>query len=391
MSEKYIVLYASNATLTFGPRDLTRSRVKVGITTENTDAEGIARLVNRNKEIYATAPAIPTCLINPVQMPGVEPADSQKFTWGIKAIGAHTSPFTGKGIKVAVLDTGIDLNHPAFAPIKDNIEQEDFTGEGNSDDVGHGTHVAGTLFGRDVNGVRIGVAPGVSDVYIGKVLGRNGGDSMMIVNGINSAVRKGANIVSMSLGIDFPGVIKFWIDRGMDARVASARALDAYRKNISLFEKLVHLIRVQSENEFSQPVMIIAAAGNESEKPAIDIGVSPPAVVDGIVSVGALGKKNGSGFFIGRFSNSGPAISAPGVDILSAEAGSDRLVSLHGTSMAAPHVAGTAALWMEKMKQEGSIKIKDVESDILHHCTRNGLEAENPVDIGKGMIQAPQS
>ena len=66
---------------------------------------------------------------------------------------------TGNGIVVAVLDTGIDKNHPAFSGAQ--IIEKDFSGEGNGDQHGHGTHCAGTILGRTTGGKRIGVAPGV--------------------------------------------------------------------------------------------------------------------------------------------------------------------------------------------------------------------------------------
>ena len=84
-------------------------------------------------------------------------------------MGADTSSCTGNGIVVAVLDTGIDASHPAFAGVE--VIQKDFTGEGDGDQHGHGTHCAGTIFGRNVNGTRIGVAMGVKKALIGKVLG----------------------------------------------------------------------------------------------------------------------------------------------------------------------------------------------------------------------------
>jgi subtilisin family serine protease len=117
---------------------------------------------------------MPIALIEPVSSPGdrtTGPAEAVA-AWGIEAVGASTSPFTGKGVTVAVLDTGIDKGHPAFAGVE--ITGRNFTA-GTPDDISdtnsHGTHCAGTIFGRAVAGTRIGVAPGVSRAVIGKVLG----------------------------------------------------------------------------------------------------------------------------------------------------------------------------------------------------------------------------
>jgi subtilisin family serine protease len=73
--------------------------------------------------------------------------------WGVRAIRADMSPYSGEGVIVAVLDTGIDAAHPAFAGME--LVQRDFTGAGNGDVHGHGTHCAGTIFGRDVDGLRV--------------------------------------------------------------------------------------------------------------------------------------------------------------------------------------------------------------------------------------------
>ncbi|UUZ52799.1 S8 family serine peptidase [Massilia sp. H-1] len=87
--------------------------------------------------------------------------------------------------------------------------QKDFTGDGNGDGHGHGTHCAGTIFGRAVNGIRIGVAPGVTRALIGKVLDSDGGGSSdNIVEAMLWAVEQGAHVISMSIGMDFGGYVK---------------------------------------------------------------------------------------------------------------------------------------------------------------------------------------
>ena len=108
-------------------------------------------------------------LHEPVKIEDVQDAGEENTTWGIRALGANTSPFTGKGIKVAVLDTGIDASHLSFKHMEDKLIQKDFTGDGDGDENGHGTHVAGIIFGQPVDGLRIGVAPGIDQALVGKV------------------------------------------------------------------------------------------------------------------------------------------------------------------------------------------------------------------------------
>ena len=337
------------------------------------------------------APSMPMRLIAPVgEARDVTATPSAATaTWGVKAVRADTSPFTGAGIAVAVLDTGIDAAHAAFTGV--TIVERDFTGEGNGDQHGHGTHCAGTIFGRDVQNTRIGVAPGVTRAFIGKVLGANGGASDEIVNAIQWVVDQGAHVISMSLGMDFPGFVNLLVTtQGLSIPVATTVALEGYRQNVTLFERLSSL--VTAIGPFGQPALIVAAAGNESGRdamPPFEIACAPPAVSEGLIAVAALGQV-GSTLDVAPFSNTNAIVAAPGVGVTSAKRGGG-LVSMSGTSMATPHVAGVAVLWAEKILSQGPLRATEWMARLIASGTRDGVKPGiDPNDIGSGLVQAPQ-
>ena len=256
--------------------------------------------------------------------------------WPINMVNAPTvwnQGYTGEGIIVAVLDTGVDRNHPdLFNNIWTNPGETpgdgiDNDGNGFTDDVwgwnfarnnnntldadGHGTHVAGTIAGsNDGTGVT-GVAYEAQIMPV-KVLGDNGSGSYEgIANGIVYAVQNGANVINMSLGSpDLAPVIKDAI---------------AYAS--------------------SQGVIVVSAAGNESEAEP-----STPAryAVDYGVAVGAVGRSNNFADFSNQAGNNSSMIyvTAPGKGIFSSIP-NGRFDTWNGTSMATPHVAGILALMLD--------------------------------------------
>ena len=188
---------------------------------EAVDARAHAELL-RDPDVVAVAPAMPIRLIAAVATEADTAAEAAGMAWGIGAVGADRSQFDGRGARVAVLDTGIDRAHEAFQGV--NLVERDFSGDGDGDRAGHGTHCAGTIFGRDVGGTRIGVARGVRDALIGKILGDDGsGSSQAIFQGIQWAMQQGADVISMSVGFDFPGMVDEAVRSGQPADFATSR------------------------------------------------------------------------------------------------------------------------------------------------------------------------
>jgi subtilisin family serine protease len=349
--------------------------------------------LRRDPQVVSIAPSMPVALIKPTAIEEGETRDKPGATWGVSVTGAVNSPFTGQGVTVAVLDTGIDAKHEAFKGV--TLIEQDFTGEGNGDGQGHGTHCAGTIFGQVVNGFRFGVAPDVKQALIGKVLNSAGsGSTEQIYRAILWALDQGAHVISMSLGMDFPGLVDNLVEQqDVPVKLATSMALETYRANVRLFDKLAELVNARSA--LFEGTVIVAASGNESRRnidPNYVLAVAPPAAADGIVSVGALetpGEPNNA-LKVAYFSNTGPNVAAPGVNIYSAKAGGG-YQNLSGTSMATPHVAGIAALWAERLlKQTGTVNRLEFSSRLIGQAKKDRLAAGfNPLDVGAGLVQAP--
>jgi subtilisin family serine protease len=342
------------------------------------------RELSREDDVAVVAPVMPTRLIRPL-----EATAAAGPAWGIGAVGADVSPFDGAGVPVAILDTGIDKTHAAFQGV--TITEEDFSGSGNGDRQGHGTHCAGTVFGRDVNGTRIGVARGVTSALIGKVLGDDGsGSSDALFQAMNWALQKQARVISMSLGFDFPGLVDDLVKQGWPADLATSVALEAYRANLRMFDEIMRM--AEARVAFDGGAVVVAAAGNESRRNVqadYEIAVSIPAAAAGVVSVAAL-EQGGQGLGIAHFSNTNAEISGPGVAVVSAKLGGG-LVPLSGTSMATPHVAGVTALWWQAIKQKGiPATARNVVSQLLANARTNTLAPNIDIaDRGVGIAASP--
>ncbi|WP_313008958.1 S8 family peptidase [Brevundimonas vesicularis] len=339
----------------------------------------------RDDRVLAVAPAMPTRLIRPFKSSKAEAGNS----WGISSVRADLSSATGAGVTVAVLDTGIDAAHPAFSGV--DLIQCDFSGDGDGDVEGHGTHCAGTIFGRDIDGVRIGVARGVDHALIGKVLGNDGaGDSVMLLKGMTWALERGAHVISMSLGFDFPGLVERLVQTsGWPIALATSHALESYRENLRAFDAVMQV--VSAYQAFQASGLVVAASGNESrvdDDPRFRLSASLPSAAQGVLSIGAVARGDKVNT-VAPFSNGAVKLVAPGVDIRSAQAGGG-LVSLSGTSMACPHAAGVAALWWEHLGSLDKNAGEDVRLQLLSTARPSAVDPRaGAEDRGRGLVTAP--
>lgn len=356
---------------------------------ELTDGE-LADLTEAPGFVSAAEP-MPMTLITPMG-DTTSVAGGQQPSWGISATRADQSAFDGAGVSVAVIDSGIDAGHPAFQGV--TFVEKDFTGTGGGDQDGHGTHCAGTIFGRDVGGTRIGIARGVRKAFIGKVFGAGGvAESDVIHRALKWAHDEGAKVISLSLGFDFPRKVKERIDAGWPPELATSMALTAYGQNVRLFDRLMDMFRAQEPLDGG--AIIVAAAGNESRReanPPFAVAASLPAAAESVVSVGSLDRALdlANGFQVSSYSNSMVRIAAPGRDILSAAPGGG-LVTMSGTSMAAPHVAGIAALWWQQVRQQDIPRTASVVMERMMANARSNVfvSGVNSSARGVGLVTAP--
>ncbi|HUR68474.1 MAG TPA: S8 family serine peptidase [Candidatus Thermoplasmatota archaeon] len=272
-------------------------------------------------------------------------SDGYGETWPLAMIQAdtlHERGLTGKGVKVAIIDTGIELTHKEFVGVP--VEWADLVnGKDRAyDDNGHGTHVAGIIAAQGtwntmLSGFRLkGVAPGVSLIVIKAIDSGGKGDETRVARGVNTAVNAGADIIVLSLG-------------GDTRPIFGTNTEEAVR------------------NAVSKGVYVVAAAGNTQEGQT-SCTVSSPASDPSVIAVGAVtrdeaigafschgsGKEGGGSVLPGipspvtsaKDPDKKPEVVAPGVDITSTWKDGG-YASATGTSQAAPMVGGILALLLE--------------------------------------------
>ncbi|MFD4509942.1 S8 family serine peptidase [Streptomyces sp. NPDC058457] len=273
-----------------------------------------------------------------VWLDGVRKASLDKSVPQIGAPTAWKAGYTGKGVKIAVLDTGVDTTHP---DLKDQvIESKNFSAAADATDhFGHGTHVASIAAGTGAksHGKYTGVAPGAK-ILNGKVLDDTGsGDDSGILAGMEWAAAEGADIVNLSLG-------------GYDT------------PEIDPLEAEVNKLSTE------KGILFAIAAGNEGPE-----SIGSPGSAAAALTVGAVDGNDK----LADFSSTGPAadgsikpdVTAPGVDITAAAAKGSVIdqevgenppgyLTISGTSMATPHVAGAAAILKQEHPDWGYQELK---------------------------------
>ena len=285
--------------------------------------------------------------------------DTATYTWGLKAVRAippilRTAPWSGTGIRIAILDTGIDLDHPDFVG-RVLASQSFIPNQAVQDGHSHGTHCAGTAAGIKVppgGQRRYGVAHGAR-LLVGKVLSNSGsGTSGQILAGINWAIQQGAHVISMSLG----------------SAVAVGQPHFTYYEQAAVAA-------------LNSGALIVAAAGNSGWAP-----VGAPANSPSVLAVAALDQSLQRAPFSCVALNGGGGeinVAAPGVATYSSvpvDKGSYGVKS--GTSMATPHVAGVAATLAQKTGYRGRALWRELERTAVPL-------PQSAQEVGKGLAVVP--
>jgi subtilisin len=285
--------------------------------------------------------------------------DEYNISWGVKHIGSkivHDNSVNGTGVKIAVLDTGIDYNHE---DLRDNYmggfdfafnDSDPFDDSYNS----HGTHVAG-IIAAEKNGIGVvGVAPNAS-LYAVKVLdGAGFGYASWVIAGIEWAVDNKMDIATMSLGS-------------------------------SPDDPDLHSLEIACDNAYNAGVLLVAAAGNTNGG-----NVTYPAGFDSVIAVTATDQNDQKT----SFSPVDPKIelAAPGVDIMSTINKDNGYGLLSGTSMSAPHVTGVAALLissdgLKDINGDGVVNYKDVRLQLQNTAKDLGDPGKDN-NYGYGLVDA---
>ncbi|MGY1496726.1 S8 family serine peptidase [Streptomyces sp. QTS52] len=277
--------------------------------------------------------------------------------------------YDGKGVRVAVLDTGVDAGHPDLAG-RIAGSTSFVPGESVQDGHGHGTHVASTIVGSGAaSGGRLkGVAPG-AELLVGKVLNNRGsGQSSWIIAGMEWAAHSGAKIVSMSLGGTATG------------------SSDVLRETVD-------------ELSASTGTLFVIASGNAGPG---ERTVGTPGIADSALTVGAVDRSDELAPFSSRGPRPGdfavkPEITAPGVSITAARAAGtvmgvpvdDNYTTASGTSMATPHVAGAAALVAQAHPDWTGAQLKEALASTAKTNADNSVfeQGDGRVDVVRAVRQ----
>jgi subtilisin family serine protease len=289
--------------------------------------------------------------------PPPPPDPAQTLEWGVNRIDADLAWATsrGTGVKVCVIDTGIDKDHPDLvANLKGGVNfvwQKGRLNPSNwDDDDGHGTHVAGIIAAADNTIGVVGVAP-EAWLYAAKVLNKQGSGYVSdVIAGINWAVNNGMQVANMSLGTSAD----------------------------------IQSLHDACDTAYARGIVLVGAAGNSGDGDATTNEVEYPGAYSSVIAVAAADSADQ----VAAWSSSGPQVelAAPGVSIRSTYMGGGYKI-LSGTSMAAPHVSGTAGLVIKAVPGITAVGVRQ-----RLDSTADDILAPGPDNLsGNGLVDAEEA
>lgn len=289
--------------------------------------------------------------------------------YGFFQIHAHEAHeiATGKGVRVAVVDSGLDMGHPEFAgriPVEDRYDAVENDNDPTDMQNGHGTHVAGIIGASTDNGIGMsGIAPD-AELIIARSGNRGTHETMNLIKCINFAVSRGADVINMSVGL-------------------AIETHDKFNNLQALQQRCLH-------KATRQGATIVSSAGNNQ---VAGSPVSLPASLHNVIAVGAVDETE----TVTNFSNLRHYVDvvAPGMMIVSTFprplTSSDDEDGLPvgyayrpGTSMAAPHVAGVVALMKEV---NPGLSPCEVQAILEKTAVDLGIPGKDP-QYGSGLVDA---
>jgi subtilisin family serine protease len=299
---------------------------------------------------------IPTLLAHPsilkIELDRSFKIDGQVTDWGLlrvkPSLSKNQSSYTGKGVKIAVLDTGIDKEHTDLQ-IKSGASF--ITNEPDFDDYnGHGTHVAGIISALNNNIGVLGVSPDV-DLYAIKVLDQNGfGNESSVIAGIQWAIDNDMDIINLSL--------------------ASPQGSSALKSIV--------------DKAYNNGMLLVGASGNSTKQVTGQDNVQYPAKFESVIAVGATDNNDQLASFT-MYGNSLELV-APGVDISSTYK-DNRIAYSSGTSMATPFVAGVLALYKQAFPTKTNKELRIMLQERAHDLGDTGRD----IYFGFGMVVEPKT
>ena len=273
----------------------------------------------------------------------------QLIDWGVYRVNAPAAwnNTTGSGVKIAIIDTGINRKHPDLTVSGGINLIGSLHNKKWNDDNGHGTHVAGIIAARNNSIGVLGVAPG-AELYAVKVLDQYGGGRISdVIEGIEWAVQNDMDIISMSLGTN----------------------------------EYSQALNDSSASAYNTGILLVASAGNNGDGNPSTNDVMYPAKLESVIAVSAIDRNNVAVSW--SADGSEVELAAPGVDIYSTWLDGS-YHSMSGTSMAAPFVSGVAALMMQN---NAGASPDEVRAAMAYNAIDLGVQGRDNV-YGFGLVQA---